>query len=160
MTDACYPVVVGGQDCVQCDAITAVVGVPEQTIYTTLYGWTASAISQKRLAGDVYTEFTIPQSVGVVVGLETGRLNESPAAITHGFYCYEDTGNYYWAITESGVLKTTPAVRNTTDLMRIERRRGIVRYFLNGHQVYESLVPMAVDVIVVCCMYASGDGVD
>lgn len=158
--EACYPVVVGGDNCIQCDEVIAVEGVPEQTIITILYGWTASAISGDRLAGNVYTQFDVPASVGVVVGLEIDILGQNPDFIRHGFYIYETDGNHWRAVIESGVTKTTPVVWAASDLFRIERRDGVVRYFVNGRQEYESLVPLTSDVIVVACLYASGDGVN
>ena len=160
MTQNCYPVVVGGNTCVQCDAVTGVVGVPEQTIIEPIYGWNASARSSVSQAGDCYVEFDSPYSAGVVVGFAPVRIDSNPANVPFGFYLYEAVGAFWYAVAEAGVLKTTPVKRsNDTDMFRIERVNGAVFYYAAGRLIYKSLSQTKEALYVVACLYASNDGV-
>ena len=157
---ACYPVVINGENCVTCPAITAVAAVPTQVVYSPRIGWDASAYSAVRRSGPVYTEFQLSACVGTVVGLANARASNDPRSVPHGFYCYQNSGREFWSVAENGVEKTTPVVRVPgTDLFRIERRGELVTYFHNNTRVYVSTLPSIGQVVVVACLYASGDGV-
>lgn len=146
--------------CYACPAVAAQPAVEPQTVVDPQYGWNSSAYSRTAHAGDCYVEYTAPFATGVVCGLAPERRSNHPRDIPHGFYCYKDGGRNMWAVIEAGVTKTTPAVRAAEiDVFRIERRRGGVRYFLNGAQVYASETPATTSLVVVACMYAAGDGV-
>ena len=160
MTQNCYVVDVDGTQCIQCDAVVGVTGIPEQVISEPIYGWNASARSSISRAGDCYTEFDSPYSAGVVLGLTPVRVDSNPANVQFGVYFYESAGAFWYAVTESGVLKTTPVKRsNETDLFRIERLNGAVSYYAAGKRIYTSLSQTKDALYVVACLYASNDGV-
>lgn len=156
----CTAVTVNNQSCVQCAEQPYIAAVPAQTIVENIYGWNGSAYSSQKIAGDIYTEFTVALSVGVVCGFAEERKSSDPRDIPHGFYCYQDAGRFRWAIAESGLSITAPAtwVPNV-DLFRIERRRATVSYFVNNRRVHVSTVPSETPLRVVCSMYSSNDGV-
>lgn len=161
MTQVCTPVVVSGQSCVQCTEQPFIAAVPSQTITDPQHGWNSSAYSSQQIAGDCYTQFTVPQSVGVVCGFAPERLSSDPRDLPFGFYCYQEGGRYLWAVVEGFVQKTTPvAWAAGSDEFRVERRAGAVSYFVNGRYVYASLNPMQTPLRVVACMYAATDGVN
>jgi hypothetical protein len=162
MTDTCYLIETEEQTCVQCPEVLAVTGVPEVIIVDNNFGWNSSAYSGAQIAGDCYTQFTVPAAVaGVFCGLADARVDNSPSHIPFAFYIYQHAGAQLWAIWENGVQKTSPVVRvPETDTFRIERRAGKVTYFFNGHVYYTSVDTTLADLVVVACMYAAGDGVD
>lgn len=148
--------------CVDCPEIPAVAAVPAQTIVDPQPGWNASARSVLSISGDAYTQFTVPAGVvGVVCGLSNAHRNSSPGTVTHGFFVYQEGGKQYWRVIESGVYQTAAVLRApATDVFRVERRSGVVRYFFNGRVYYTSATPLQGDAIVVACMYSAEDGVD
>lgn len=162
MTQVCYPVVVGGQNCIQCPEVLAVTAVPGRTITDRNLGWNASAYSVSDIAGDVYTEFSVPANVtGVFCGFADRRVDDNPANIPFAFYVYQSGGQQLWSIYELGVQQTSPVVRvPATDLFRIERRSGAITYFFNNRRYYASAGTILSDLVVLTCMYAAGDGVD
>lgn len=149
-----------GQRCVSCPEVPAITAVPAQTIVETIYGWNGSAHSVAQLGSDVFTEFTAAASVGVVCGLAPEHVSSDPRDVPYGFYCYQDSGRFLWAVAESGQPVTTPAAWvPDVDVFRIERRGGTVSYFVNSRRGHVSAVGSLAPLRVVCCMYASGDGV-
>lgn len=161
MTHACVPVIVNGQNCVQCPAVTGSPSSPEIISVDRQLGWNSSAYSVTARNGDCYVQFDAPNVLGVVTGLGVSRLSEDPRDIPYGFYIYENAGRRLYSVVEASVVKTAPLphVANTT-IYRIERRSGVVRYFVNNAQVYVSLTPILLPLRVITCMYASGDGVN
>lgn len=151
-----------GSYCVVCPEIPAVTAVPSQTIVDPRLGWNASAHSARSLAGDVYTQFTIPANVvGVVCGLAPQHLDSRPVNVPFAIYVYSAAGRSYWRVFEGGVAKTAPVERaSATDVFRIERRGSTVRYFFNGKTAYVSAAPSIGALVVVACMYAAQDGVN
>lgn len=161
MSNHCTTEIINGESCVVCPEIPAVPATPAQTIYSPRIGWDASAYSVRRLSGDVYTQFQLPPCVGTVVGLGQERVNSDPRNVPHGFYAYQNSGREVWVVAEHGVEKTAPVVRvQDTDLFRIERRGSVIRYFHNNRQVYVSELPSEGTLVVVACLFASGDGVN
>lgn len=160
MTHACVPVVVNGQNCVQCPAVTAVVGSPARTVTTNVLGWDASARSVDTYAGDLYTQFSAPNVQGVVTGFGSVRRGSDPRDIPYGIYLYQSSGRSLFAVMESGVLKTTPIGRSVSDTYRIERIGTKILYYRNGRFVYQSATQSTGALMVITCMYASSDGVD
>lgn len=161
MTYACLPVVVGGQNCVSCPEVIAVPGVPQSIITDPQYGWNSSAYSAVQRTGDCYVQFNTPNVIGVVLGLGTERISNDPRDIPHGFYIYESSGQRLYRVVESGIPITTPGAHVfDTTTYRIERRSGVVRYFVNNTQIYTSAIPSPAPLRVIVCMYAAGDGVN
>lgn len=161
MTHACTVQIIGNQSCIVCPEVPFVAAVPARTLVDNNYGWNASAISYQRHAGDCYTEFSMPDGIGTVVGLAPERRSSDPRDVPHAIYAYESAGRDWWVVSEAGVPKTTPVARvPATDTFRIERRNGAVRYFHNNRQVYVSATPQFASLVVVACMYAAGDGVN
>lgn len=158
----CYLLEVDGETCVYCPEVPAVTAVPEVIITDYNRGWNSSAYSASDIAGDVYTQFTVPALVeGVFCGFADTRTSNNPVDIPFAFYIYQSAGRQLWSIYELGVQKTSPVVRvPETDTFRIERRNGRVTYFFNGHVYYTSAATIFNDLVVVACMYAAGDGVD
>lgn len=161
MSRDCVETVIDGEYCLVCPAIAPVTAVPESTLTERLLGWNGSARSVTSIAGDCYTEFTLPAgTIGAVVGLATTAATH-PRDIGHAFYIYQDSGAEFWNVVEDGVPVRTRVVRApTTDLFRIERRAGAVSFFLSGTLVYRSTTPSWGEAFVAACLYASGDGVN
>jgi hypothetical protein len=146
--------------CVVCYASPAVEAVPARTISVPRAGWDASAYSQTRLDGDLKLTFNVPSSVGVITGLATERRSNDPRDVPWAFYVWKSGGAEKWAVSEAGVLKTTPVVRvPETDVFRIERCNGTVTYLHNNLIVYVSEANSLGSLVAVTCLYASGDGV-
>lgn len=147
--------------CYTCPFDPAQPAVPQQVSYDYQLGWNSSAYSVQARSDDCFTEFSVPSSVGVVCGFAPHRASNHPNDIPHGFYCYKNAGREYWVVVERGVSMTSPVVRDPgTDVFRIERRRGEVRFFHNGKTQYVSTVPAVGTLRVVACMYSALDGVD
>lgn len=152
-------VVIG--ECVTCPEVPAVAGSPAQVIVDPRLGWNTSARSIDVRDGDFYTQFGIPPSVGVVCGFASAHPNRDPANIEHGFYAHSYGGAEYFVVIERGAEKTVRVARvPATDVFRIERRVGVVRYFRNGRQIYVSATPSTGAKMIVACMYSAEDGVD
>lgn len=148
------------QACLDCPEVAAVPAVPAQTIVDRQLGWNSGARSGVSIIGDCYTQFTVPaHAVGVVCGLAPARNGTDPANVPHAFYVYQDAGRELWCVVEGGIPKTAPVARGD-DLFRIERRAGVVRYFVNNRRVYVSAAPARAPLMVVACLYAAFDGID
>lgn len=159
MVDVCAIEEIDGLSCIVCPAVPTIPAVPEQRIYSPRAGWDASAHSIKRLDGRVYTQF-IAVGIGTVVGFANEHRSSDPRGVQHGFYSYREAGANRWAVIESGVVKTTPVIHSflgTT--FRIERSRGKVTYLVNNRVVYVSTILSTGSLIVVACLFASGDTV-
>lgn len=163
MTQACVPVIVGGQNCVSCPEVIAVAGVPEQIINDPRVGWNTSAYSRALLPGPCYTQFSMPAGIyGCAVGVTTARTSNDPRRLPHAIFVLQEAGVQWWTVYEMGVEKI-PRERRfpETDLFRIERRGTQITYLHNGRRVYESTQPAAPEgLCVVACMYAAPDGVN
>jgi hypothetical protein len=147
--------------CVDCPEVPAITAVPAVVVNDPLYGWNSGAYSQQTLDGDIYAQFNLPACVGTVVGFAPTRRSTDPVDIDYGFYCYKAAGREVWVVMERGVAKTNPVTRDpATDVFRIERRNGVVRYFFDGRTVYVSATPSIGAQVVVACMYAAQDGVN
>jgi hypothetical protein len=161
VTDTCTPVVVDGENCIQCAEVVAVAAVPSQTIIDRNLGWNASALSVAQRIGNCYVEFTVPvATLGTVVGLVGARRSNNPRDVSHGIYVYQDAGRSWCAVVESGTPMTDAVAHVAADVLRIERRGNAVHYFINGVQVYESSVRLAVPLRVIGLLFAADDGVD
>lgn len=160
MTDVCSIETIGGLTCVVCPEVAEVPAVPEQIVYSPRAGWDSSAHSILRHDGAVYTKF-IAFGVGVVCGFANEHRSSDPRGVQHGFYSFRQAGANWWAVIESGVQKTTPVIHSPFGTeFRIERRiGGGVVYFVNNRAVYDSVTPSTGSLIVVACLYASGDKV-
>jgi hypothetical protein len=162
MTQVCQRVERATEVCVICPEVPYIAPVAAVTLTDPNYGWNASAYSAQRRVGDIYTEFTLPDVLGTVVGLAPERRSHAPRDVPHGLYAYRQGGARWWVVVEAGVPVTTPVLRNAAldDVFRIERRAGVVRYFHDGRQVHASSVPSIGSAVVVACLYAADDGVD
>lgn len=119
-------------------------------------GWNSGARSVKTIAGSGFAEFTVPQSVGVVIGLNGEDLGTSYVEITHGLYFAGRTFRVY----ESGVEKFYGGTFATSDVFRISREGKKVRYLRNGTEFYTSSAPSEGVVFLDTSMYSGGDTVD
>lgn len=148
--------------CIVCPELPAITAVVGSTTVDRRLGWNAEARSVASHAGDCFTQFTIPANVvGVICGFGEDTPEADPRDILHGFYIYQEAGKQLWRVVESADPKTAPVVRvPATDLFRIEKRAGVVRYFFNNRVLYTSLVRSDNEVVVVASLYAAGDGVD
>ena len=119
-------------------------------------GWNSGARSVKTIAGSGFAEFTVPQSVGVVIGFNSDDLGTSYVEITHGLYFAGRTFRVY----ESGVEKFYGGTFATSDVFRISREGKKVRYLRNGTEFYTSSTPSEGVVFLDTSMYSGGDTVD
>ena len=118
-------------------------------------GWNAGARSVKAIAGSGFAEFTVPQSVGVVVGFNSEDLGAGYVEIAHGLYFARRTFRVY----ESGVEKFIGGTFATSDVFRISREGKKVRYLRNGTEFYTSSTPSEGMVFLDTFMYSGGDTV-
>lgn len=160
-TQVCSIVAGNGESCISCPAVEAVEAVEAQVITQAVHGWNAGAESVTRLEGDCYVQFSQPTCVGAVVGLANTRHGTDPNGVQFGIYVYRNSGAEWWKVVENGVARTAAVLRDPDDdVFRIERRDGFVSYFHNGSLVYRSTIENHLSLIVVACLYSSGDGVD
>lgn len=159
MANTCTPQVINGQSCVVCTGQPYVAPVPARTETDPQLGWNASAYSRARHAGDCFTQFYVPDCVGMVLGLASERSSHSPSGVAHGFYVFRSAGKTYYQVQEAGQAKTARAAHvPAVTKYRIERRGTAVWYFVDDKRVHVSSTPSRGSVVVVACMYSAGDG--
>lgn len=158
---------VTAQGCVSCPTIPGSDPVPAQIVLDPQPGWNAGANSIAVRDGVLYARNITAASstASAAIGFRTMRINQvRPETITHGVAFLAAAGQAGFAIIEYGQIKTTPMARSTCD--RFELRRypgGLVRYYRNDTQVYQSSLVSAGPVVLTCCLFFAGDmvgGVD
>lgn len=119
-------------------------------------GWNAGARSIAELPGNGAATFQVPTAVGAVVGFNDVDEDAGYLNIEHGIYFRRQT----FQVVELGVPKGTEATFTGTDIFKIERIGGRVRYFKNDALIYTSLEPSMGTVFLDASMYSGGDTID
>lgn len=120
-------------------------------------GWTAGGRSVSQVPNDGYFQCSLPGSpVGVQVGLCGRQLQHNYADMKHSLVARRET----FSIVESGFTVFGPGVLPAGAQVEIRRGRGVVTYWVNGAQVYESGVSSAGEAYAGVVLYSVGDFVD
>lgn len=115
--------------------------------------WNAGARTIATLPEDGAFSFSVGQSIGIVCGLNTNDQSVSYREIGHGFLI-EDTR---YRVIEAGIVKTGWAGYAKSATFKIERRWGVVTYWLNDTLIYTSAAPSSGTVFLDASFYAYGD---
>lgn len=141
--------------------VPAVPAVQEQILRSDLTGWNARARSDKKIAGNCFTQFDVPFVTGVAVGFNTEHVDSDPRKLPHAFYFYVENGAHYYCVYEYGAKKTVPVVRVTPDdVFRIDRKDDLIRYYVNLNLVHTSPAFSKAPFVVGACLYGNDDGVN
>lgn len=136
--------------------------VPDQTLTDFNLGWNSGARSIKYISGDGSATFQAPGDVlGVVAGLGA-TLNASGVdvdpdfkTIDFGFYLTRRIARVY----ELGVAKISLGAYTDASVFKIQRRFGVVTYYIDGALVYTSATASAGDTFLDAALYSAGDSV-
>lgn len=140
-------------------AVAPVAGVPAtpaQWRTNHNIGWNAGAHSLARRTGDMRVTFKIPAASGTIVGLNDKSSGVDFAEIKHALYFRQGIVRAY----ESGVPKGQVSVFVPADDFTVERVNGVVTYYKNRQQLYQSTVSSTGSLIVDASMYSGGDRID
>lgn len=141
----CYPGVIGSP---------AVAARMDQLDHV---GWNAGGRSVDQVPNDGYFQCTLPSSpVGVQVGLCGRALQYNYADMQHSLVARRGA----FSIVEAGFTVFGPGVLPAAARVEIRRVSGVVTYWVNGVQVYESAVPSSGEAYAGVLLYSVGDFVD
>lgn len=130
---------------------------PEQTTYDYNLGWNSGARSIGSFSGQGFIQFLVNRSTsGAVVGLNDSDVGAGYTEINYAFYLTHGVARIF----ELGVEKLYVGMVAEGAAFRIERRYGVVKYFVGGTLVYTSLVPSTGTLFLDASMYSGGDTVD
>jgi hypothetical protein len=105
----------------------------------------AGAISQQRISGDGYVEFTATDLNGQrILGLSYGNSDSRIADIDFGLQLW---GNSLVEVRENGAYKKN-ALYKAGDVFRVAVASGVVRYYQNGTLLYTSTMKPASQLLV------------
>ena len=117
-------------------------------------GWNGGAISIAVKDGNLELSFSVPTSAaGVVCGLGCQSLGVGFEEIDYALYSSHGSVQ----VIERGVVLTSVAAHSSSDVLSITRRRGQVRYHINGTVLYASTAPSAGPLFADASLYAAGD---
>lgn len=132
-------------------------GVPataETFTYDFNLGWNAGARSQGFFPGDGYAAFDVsPSLVAVVAGLNYTDPDADYVNIDYAFYLSGGVAR----IMEMGEEKAYAGPYASTARFKIDRRRGVVRYYIGDALVYTSSTPSFGTAFLDVSMYSGGD---
>jgi hypothetical protein len=131
------------------------------------FGWDAGANSSAQINGPCILDFTVPNPVGVLIGL-TDVLNQflNPHTYFHALLFQTAGGLSTWSVLERGVVVQAAQVRTFTttdengqpaDDFSIERTGNSVNYYMNGTIVLVRPCLFTGIALVSAMLYASGD---
>lgn len=130
---------------------------PAQTAYDYNIGWNSGARSIGSFTGQGFVQFLANASVsGAVVGLNDSDFGGNYTDIDYGFYVTHGIARVF----ELGIEKLYIGPVADGAVFRIERRYGIMRYFIGGAVVYTSLVPSTGALFLDASLYSGGDTID
>lgn len=120
-------------------------------------GWNSGARSQGFFAGDGYTSFKVsPSLVGAVAGLNYTDPDADYINIDYAFYLSGRIAR----IMESGAEKMYIGPYAEADVFKIDRRKGVVRYYINDVLQYTSATTSTGITFLDVSMYSGGDYLD
>lgn len=144
-TQVCYP------------ALAGTPAIPPLTTYDAQTGWNSGGLSIGGFAANGYAQFRPSvATIGCVVGINTGPDTERPSDCSHAFYVNRDGVSVF----ERGQQVYTVPGAEPGDLLRIDRREGVVNYFVNDAPVYQSLSLSSGYARIDASLYVAGDYVD
>ena len=117
-------------------------------------GWNATARSIAFCKGDLEARFKAPVGlVGVVVGLNDADTDATYLDIDHGFYVRSSTAQ----VVERGAFVGNVRAHVLTNIYRITRSNGLVRYYINNTLIHTSELPSIGDAHLKAALYSGGD---
>jgi hypothetical protein len=142
----------GGElrEAVQWTRLTGVQVVGDTLTRPVAGGWTAGAISSRRIpTGNGGAEYRVANmSSSVMFGLSHGDADGSYADIDYAIYTYPATGRLM--VYEKGSYRGQVGAYAAGDVLRVSVEAGVVSYWRNGGLLYTSLAsatyPLVVDV--------------
>ncbi len=119
-------------------------------------GWNSSAVAIASMENDGRLAFeSLPSTQGAVVGLSGTNPGKNYREIAFGLY----VSNGFVQVIESGVLKGSQQLLLAADVLSIERRGGVITYYLNDALFYASETSSAGTLLALADLYAGGDSV-
>lgn len=138
-------------------ATAPTVGTTEQTSYYYNLGWNSGARSNAFFTTDGYVQFTVLAGVsGVIAGLNDIDADAGYSNINHAFYLTHGIAR----ILENGVEKAYLGAYASGATFRIDRKFGVVTYYIDNVLKYTSATPSAGTVFLDASLYAGGDTID
>jgi len=117
-------------------------------------GWNSAAFSSEYIADDGAVEFTVRgATTSRMLGLDYVNADERFEKINYAVFL-TSYGRLY--IFENGVQRGNYSTYSDADVIRIERRNGIVSYLQNGSEIYTSSVPSTGNLYVDVSLYSEG----
>lgn len=130
---------------------------PGQTTTDYNLGWNSGARSIGSFTGQGFVQFLATGSlVGAVVGLNDSDIGAGYNDIDFAFYLTHGVARIF----ELGVEKLYVGPVANGAVFRIERRYGVVQYFIGGALMYTSLVPSTGALFLDASLYSGGDTID
>lgn len=132
-------------------------GTAGQTGYFYNLGWNAGARSNAFFATDGYVQFTALASVaGVIAGLNDTDVDAGYLNINHAFYLTHGFARVY----ENGVEKAYLGAYASGATFRIDRKFGVVTYYIDNVLKYTSATSSVGTVFLDASLYSGGDTID
>ena len=140
---------------------TDMIGIEEQggsLVKTGPEGWNSAAFSIQYISGDGAFEFTIK-------GTRSSRMVGFAYVNTDVRYEWIDYAVFLTSygrlyIFENGAQRGNYRSYSDNDVVRIERKNGVVTYLKNGEQIFTSSVPSSGDLHVDVSLYSENTTVD
>ena len=119
--------------------------------------WNAGAISQQNFYGDGWVEFRFPGYKHAMIGLAEYNTSVNPSTINYAIYGFIDGHLQVFenGVRVPGIGKGQPIhpQYTATDLLRVERKNGVVYYKKNGIVFYTSTKPSSQRLHIDCSFY-------
>lgn len=121
-------------------------------------GWNSAAYSAEYIGDDGALEFTVKgATTSRMLGFSYVNTDERFEWINYAVFL-TSYGRLY--IFENGVQKGNYSTYTDDDVIRIERKNGIVTYIKNGNKIYASKIPSAGALYADASLYSEGATID
>lgn len=131
--------------------------VPSRIDQSDNFGWNGGGRSVAQIPDNGYFRCTLPASpVGVQVGLAGRLFQHTYSEMRHSLVARRDA----FTVVELGATVFGPDYLPPASVIEIRRSGGLVRYLVNGEQVYQSAAPSSGEVYAGTVLYSVIDYVD
>lgn len=115
--------------------------------------WDSGARTIASFNNDGAFTFTVGQATGIVCGLNSVDENAGYVEIDHAFFIDGNKAK----VVEQGINKTTNTTFNVGAVFKLERLRGVVKYYIDTTLIYASLIESTGNVFGDCSLYSMYD---
>lgn len=159
LTNVCTTSSTAYTTCTVCTGQDAITPRPARVVEVPNPGWNAGANSIAVRDGDLVAQWTVPEAAGAVCGFAHAPRADATdvTAITHGWYAFAAMGFRFAQPYEAGHPRAPAEAIDATSELELRRIAGVVTYWLDGVEIYESMDPSAGPTVLAASLYSPED---